>query len=105
MNDGFFHASVPNLPFGGVGGSGQGAYHGKDSFDCFTHRRSVTTTPAWVEGLMDIRYPPFTTKKENKYKSMNKIKPDFDREGRSIGWFAWAMGLVGLKSLAAVVGT
>jgi beta-apo-4'-carotenal oxygenase len=54
---------------------------------------------------MDIRYPPFTTKKENKYKSMNKIKPDFDREGRSIGWFAWAMGLVGLKSLAAVVGT
>jgi len=104
MNDGFFHASIPTLAFGGVGSSGQGAYRGKASFDVFTHRRSVTTTPAWLEGLMDVRYPPYTLKKRNKFAGMNELKPNFDRQGRPLGWGSWFLGLLGLKSLAVLLG-
>jgi beta-apo-4'-carotenal oxygenase len=104
LNDGYFHGSIPTMPFGGVGTSGQGAYRGKASFDTFTHRRSVTTTPAWIEGLMDIRYPPYTPAKQKKFIGMNDMKPNFDRQGRPFGWGAWFMGLLGVKSLAAVVG-
>ena len=104
LNDGFFHAAIPTLAFGGVGSSGQGAYRGKASFDVFTHRRSVVRTPGWMEGLLDIRYPPFTDKKFKKYKGMSELKPNFDREGRTIGWGAWFMGFLGVKGLAAVIG-
>ncbi|KAF1836545.1 aldehyde dehydrogenase [Decorospora gaudefroyi] len=104
LNDGFFHGSIPTMPFGGVGTSGQGAYRGKASFDTFTHRRSVTTTPAWLEALMDVRYPPYTLKKQKSFAAMNDMVPNFDRQGKPLGWSAWFLGLLGLKSLAAVVG-
>ncbi|EON69525.1 hypothetical protein W97_08785 [Coniosporium apollinis CBS 100218] len=81
INDGFFHASLPTLAFGGVGNSGQGAYRGKASFDTFTHRRSVTTTPSWIESMLAVRYPPYTAKKQEKFASMSALKPNFDREG------------------------
>lgn len=81
VNDSFFHAAIPTLPFGGVGESGHGAYRGRASFECFSHRRSVTTTPGWMEGLIGIRYPPYAGKWA-KAKKMNELKPDFDREGR-----------------------
>ena len=55
VNDSFFHASIPTLAFGGVGDSGQGSYRGKASFDCFSHRRSIVTTPGWMESLISIR--------------------------------------------------
>ena len=88
VNDAYFHASLPTLQFGGVGESGQGSYRGKASFDCFTHRRSVVTTPSWMESLMAIRYPPFAgTNKLDKFKGMSDLKPNFDREGRSTSWF------------------
>ena len=104
LNDGFFHGSIPTLPFGGVGTSGQGSYRGKASFDTFTHRRSVTTTPAWIEGLMSVRYPPYTPSKQKKMMDMNDMKPNFDRKGQPLGWGSWFMGLLGVKSLAVVVG-
>ncbi|KAF2998274.1 hypothetical protein E8E13_006805 [Curvularia kusanoi] len=104
LNDGFFHASIPTLAFGGVGSSGQGAYRGKASFDTFTHRRSVTTTPAWIEALMDVRYPPYTPAKLKKFSGMNEMKPNFDRNGKVVlGWRGWVMGLLGLKGLAVLV--
>lgn len=103
MNDGFFHASIPTLAFGGVGTSGQGAYRGKASFDVFTHRRSITRTPAWIEGMMDIRYPPYSLKKQKKFASMNELKPNFDRDGRTIGWVGWLAGFWG-KGLAGLIG-
>ena len=104
LNDGFFHASIPTLAFGGVGDSGQGAYRGKASYDVFTHRRSVTKTPAWLESMLSVRYPPFTDKKYKQYQSMSAMKPNFDREGNAIGWGGWFLGLLGFKSVAAVVG-
>ena len=55
-NDGLVHAVLPDAPFGGIGNSGSGAYHGKDGFDTFTHRRTVAnvTQPKGIaEDLVD----------------------------------------------------
>lgn len=83
VNDAFYHGSIPTLPFGGVGQSGQGAYRGKASFDTFTHRRSVTTTPGWMEKLLDVRYPPYDGKIQ-KFRQMSELKPNFDRNGKEV---------------------
>ena len=45
------------MPFGGIGSSGMGAYHGKHSFNTFTHIKPVMKTPAWFDPA--IKYPPF----------------------------------------------
>ncbi|CAK3751085.1 probable fatty aldehyde dehydrogenase [Lecanosticta acicola] len=96
VNDAFFHASIPTLSFGGVGDSGSGAYRGKASFDCFTHRRSITTTPSWIEGLLSVRYPPYTSAKLKRLRAMNDKKPDFDRNGNPTGGLVWwVLGLGG----------
>lgn len=80
VNDGFIHGSLPTLAFGGIGDSGHGAYRGKASFDCFSHARTITSTPGWAEFLLSVRYPPYN----GKLKAMQRAepKPDFDREGR-----------------------
>ena len=64
INDVIMHIVNHKTPFGGVGNSGMGAYHGKDSFLTFSHRRSVIKTPTWVD--MPFRYMP--------YKLFNLIK-------------------------------
>ena len=64
INDVIMHIVNHKVPFGGVGNSGMGAYHGKDSFLTFSHRRSVISTPAWID--MPFRYMP--------YKLFNLIK-------------------------------
>jgi len=80
VNDGLIHGSLPTLAFGGVGDSGQGAYRGQASFDCFSHRRSITSTPGWMEGMMSVRYPPYAGKLA-KMRQRGDLKPNFDREG------------------------
>lgn len=83
INDGFFHGIIPTLAFGGVGDSGTGSYRGKASFDCFVHRRSITTTPNWMESLLAVRYPPYTgTDKFDQYSKMSVSKPNFGRDGK-----------------------
>lgn len=47
------------MPFGGVGDSGMGAYHGKYSFETFSHERAVLTAPTVGESLLAMRYPPY----------------------------------------------
>ncbi|CAF1282342.1 unnamed protein product, partial [Rotaria sordida] len=49
INDVIFQIAAPCLPFGGVGESGLGNYHGKYSFDTFSHHRSVAYSPTWSE--------------------------------------------------------
>lgn len=70
------------MPFGGVGESGTGNYRGKASYDAFTHRRSIINQPAWTEGQMRMRYPPYTPQSLKAYKRANPVpQPDFDRNG------------------------
>ncbi len=59
INNVMVHLANPNLPFGGVSKSGMGAYHGKYSFDVFTHQRAVLKTSTWID--IPLRYPPFST--------------------------------------------
>ena len=63
INDIAIHAAVPNAPFGGVGESGYGSYHGKYGFDAFSHTRTVVAPPTWLDRVMSFRYPPFDVKK------------------------------------------
>jgi aldehyde dehydrogenase (NAD+) len=62
VNATIMHVSNPNLPFGGVGASGMGAYHGETGFETFSHRRSVHTKPTRVDP--PVIYPPYTDGKE-----------------------------------------
>ena len=58
VNDTIMHLVTSHLPFGGVGDSGMGSYHGKASFDTFTHCRSVVKKGAWPD--LSVRYHPYT---------------------------------------------
>ena len=58
------HLTVPDLPFGGVGQSGQGAYHGERSFLTFSHEKAVLTKPLRPDTLGPTVMPPFTPAKE-----------------------------------------
>ncbi len=60
VNHALIQMAVPGLPFGGVGNSGMGAYHGKHSFDCFTHRKAVLRKPTALDPT--FMYPPYTPK-------------------------------------------
>jgi aldehyde dehydrogenase (NAD+) len=61
VNDTIMHVAHKYLPFGGVGYSGMGAYHGKASFDTFTHKKSIYKKSKWLD--INLRYPPFTETK------------------------------------------
>ena len=57
LNDVIMHIANEHLPFGGVGNSGMGRYHGRDSLYSFSHRRSVVVTPTWLD--LPFRYMPY----------------------------------------------
>jgi aldehyde dehydrogenase (NAD+) len=57
INDTIMHIANENLPFGGVGNSGMGAYHGRLSFDAFSHRRAVVVSPRKFD--IPFRYMPY----------------------------------------------
>jgi acyl-CoA reductase-like NAD-dependent aldehyde dehydrogenase len=60
INDTFMHSMLNTLPFGGVGPSGLGRYHGKFSFDTFSHAKAVQWTGQGAEWMNASRYPPLT---------------------------------------------
>lgn len=60
VNNASWQLTNHNLPFGGRGASGTGSYHGKFSFDTFSHKKSVMKTPTWFDP--SIKYPPFKGK-------------------------------------------
>ena len=57
INDVIMHIANENIPFGGVGNSGMGQYHDKDSFEAFTHTRSIVATGTWID--LPFRYMPY----------------------------------------------
>lgn len=60
VNNASWHLTNFNLPFGGRGNSGIGAYHGQFSFNVFSHQKAVMKTPTWFDPA--IKYPPFKGK-------------------------------------------
>jgi aldehyde dehydrogenase (NAD+) len=69
VNETIAHLGNPNLPFGGVGSSGMGSYHGKHSYLTFSRAKSVMNKPAWPDP--DLRYPPYEGKLEWVKKLLN----------------------------------
>lgn len=67
INDTVVHFSNKRLPFGGVGHSGIGAYHGRLSFDTFSHKKSIVKKANWLD--IPLRYAPYN----DKLKSIKKI--------------------------------
>ena len=62
INDTVMHLATSNMGFGGVGESGMGSYHGKDSFDTFSHRKSILRKCSSVD--VPLRYQPYSRLKE-----------------------------------------
>ncbi len=62
VNDSIVHLSNNNLPFGGVGLSGFGSYHGKVGFNTFSHYKSILHKPFWFES--NLKYTPYTALKK-----------------------------------------
>ena len=60
INNATLHLTNHKLPFGGRGASGTGSYHGKYSFDTFSHKKSILKSPTWFDP--NLKYPPFTGK-------------------------------------------
>jgi aldehyde dehydrogenase (NAD+) len=60
VNNASWHLTNHNLPFGGRGFSGSGQYHGRYSFETFSHKKAVMKTPTWFDPA--IKYPPFKGK-------------------------------------------
>lgn len=68
INDVVMHLGNDNLPFGGVGNSGMGSYHGKFGFETFSHQKAILDRATW--GEPDLKYPPYS---ENKIKWIKKL--------------------------------
>jgi aldehyde dehydrogenase (NAD+) len=68
INHGFMHFAVPGLPFGGVGASGMGAYHGRHSFEVFSHAKGVLKMGTLVDP--NLTYPPYA---ESKFKWIRRL--------------------------------
>ena len=68
VNDSIMHIANSNLPFGGVGNSGIGNYHGEAGFRAFTHFKSILDKPTWIEP--NLKYHPHT---KNKFRLIKKL--------------------------------
>lgn len=63
INDTLIHVALPNAPFGGVGMSGYGSYHGYFSYRSFTHERTFVEQAFWNDAILKSRYPPYNETK------------------------------------------
>lgn len=62
INDTIIHLATSAMPFGGVGESGMGGYHGKAGFEEFSHTRSIVDKKTWID--LPMRYQPYTSLKD-----------------------------------------
>ena len=62
INDTIIHLATSDMPFGGVGESGMGSYHGRVGFETFSHYRSIVDKKTWMD--LPIRYQKYTGLKE-----------------------------------------
>ncbi|QPG74665.1 hypothetical protein FOA43_001997 [Brettanomyces nanus] len=73
INETLMHAGCHSTPFGGIGQSGFGNYHGRYSIATFTHQRAVLKQRYWAEFTVDIRYPPYNYAKVRKLLVLSKL--------------------------------
>ena len=99
INDCMLHAGAPDVPFGGVGDSGSGAYHGRYGFDTFTHKRTVVRLPDFLDRVMGFRYPPYDMAKS---KTALAVKAPKFKRGE--GLEDQKLGGGGFPALALVIG-
>lgn len=85
VNDCIVHLSNSNLPFGGVGQSGMGSYHGKASFDVFSHKKSVLHKTTWFD--LPQRYPPYSPMSGAILKAVLAPRPRW--QGRTVKLILW----------------
>ena len=62
VNDVVIHLATTHMPFGGVGESGMGSYHGKAGFDTFTHYKSIVDKKLWLD--LPMRYRPYNSRSD-----------------------------------------
>ncbi|XP_043910231.1 aldehyde dehydrogenase family 3 member A2-like isoform X2 [Protopterus annectens] len=80
-NDTMIHFTISTLPFGGVGNSGMGAYHGKFSFDTFSHHRACLIKSLKMETVNKVRYPPGSPEKVKWIKRLITKQVNFGKLG------------------------
>ena len=71
INDAVMHITNSKLPFGGVGNSGIGSYHGEAGFKTFTHYKSILDKPTWLE--LPLKYSPYNETKFNWLKRLMEL--------------------------------
>ncbi|GAB1603612.1 aldehyde dehydrogenase, dimeric NADP-preferring-like [Argonauta hians] len=95
VNDTLMHISLETLPFGGVGQSGVGEYHGKFSFETFSHKKAIMWKSLGMESANELRYPPYSMKKLTWLRKLSK---------KSIKKASWLpFSLFGLVFFSAVL--
>nr|CAB3221004.1 aldehyde dehydrogenase, dimeric NADP-preferring-like [Phallusia mammillata] len=96
INDVTMHYTLESLPFGGIGNSGIGNYHGKFGFNTFTHKRAVLHdgTP---EALMKVRYAPYSESKLSQSKFL------VNKSEKSTGIVGWLKSILGMSILGVVL--
>ncbi|NXL83286.1 AL3B1 dehydrogenase, partial [Alectura lathami] len=73
-NDTLMHVTLTSLPFGGIGSSGLGMYHGRFTFDTFTHHRGCLQRGAGLEPINTLRYPPYGAHKMGLVRTATTVK-------------------------------
>ncbi|NXW57030.1 AL3B2 dehydrogenase, partial [Eurystomus gularis] len=73
-NDTLMHVTLTSLPFGGIGSSGLGMYHGKFTFNTFTHHRGCLHRNMGLEAINTLRYPPYSQKKMGIVQAASQVK-------------------------------
>ncbi|CCD15885.1 unnamed protein product [Trypanosoma congolense IL3000] len=91
VNDVIMHAGAMGLPFGGVGRSGMGAYHGKYSFQTFSHLRPIMRRCFTFSSLDAVRFPPYSRAKSRVLESF--LKPSAEVVG-TVGRRVWGLATV-----------
>lgn len=98
------HAAIPGAPFGGVGESGHGSYHGKYGFQTYTHLRPVVALPTWLDRFMAFRYPAYDMADKETVAVKNRLgfKRGEGMEDQRIGKQGWS-GWQALSALLVLV--
>lgn len=101
INDCLVHLGNEELPFGGVGKSGSGQYHGKYSFECFSHRKSVLMKSNYLD--IWARYPPYDSLKKLMLREGNKPITKF--QNKVMRWATYGIIGVAIFGRRKILGT